>query len=213
MMNFDVSAAVTDRSPHGRVRLGILGSGEGTNFEALAAAVERGELAAELALVISDVTDAGILTKAGARGVPARFIDPGPFKTKMSDEAQVELAARLMEAGVEYVICAGFMRRLKEPVLRAFPRRILNIHPSLLPSFPGRDAVALALAAGATETGCTVHLVNEEIDSGDILAQEKVPIMPGDTHATLLARVHAAEHRLYPRAIAEYVKALKPHPC
>ena len=189
------------------VRLGVLGSGAGSNYAALAEAVERGELAAEFVIVISDVADAGLLKKAEARGVPAVFVDPGPWQTKMSDSAQEEMARRLVEAGAEFVVCAGFMRRLKEPVLKAYPARILNIHPSLLPQFPGRDAIGQALAAGVAETGCTVHLVNEEIDSGDILAQEKVPVLPGDTHTTLVARVNAAEHRLYPRAIAAFVKA------
>lgn len=193
-------------APH-RVRLGVLGSGAGTNYTALAVAIDRGELEAEIVIVISDVADAPILTKSRERETPAVFIDPGPWKTKMSDTAQVEMARRLVEAGVEFVICAGFMRRLKDPVLHAFPNRILNIHPSLLPQFPGRDAVGQALAAGATETGCTVHLVNEEIDSGDILAQQRVAVRPGDTYALLLDRVNAAEHRLYPRTIAAYLKA------
>ena len=185
-------------------RLGVIGSGAGSNLGALAAAMERGELHAEIVLVISDVADAGILTKARARGIASHFVDPGPFKTRLSDEAQEKMAALLQEARVDFVICAGFMRRLKEPVLLAFPRRILNVHPSLLPRFPGRDAVGQALAAGVLETGCTVHLVNEEIDSGDILAQAKVPVLPGDTHGSLTQRVNAAEHILYPQAVAEY---------
>jgi phosphoribosylglycinamide formyltransferase-1 len=200
------------RDPDEFPRLGVIGSGEGTNFEALAHAVQSGELEANIALVISDVADAGILTKALSRGIRAEFVDPGPFKTKMSDEAQQRMADLLVTAGADFVICAGFMRRLKEPVLRAFAGRILNIHPSLLPEFPGRDAVARALAAGVRETGCTVHLVTDEIDSGEILVQEKVPVLPGDTHAALLARVHAAEHRLYPKAIADYVRRMTSSP-
>lgn len=190
-----------------RVRLGVLGSGAGTNYTALAEAIDRGELEAEIVIVISDAADAPLLTRARERETPAVFLDPGPWKTKMSDNTQDEMARRLVEAGVEFVICAGFMRRLKDPVLKAFPNRILNIHPSLLPRFSGRDAIGQALAAGVTETGCTVHLVNEEIDSGDILAQQQVAVRPDDTHATLLARVNAAEHRLYPQTIAAYVKA------
>ena len=189
------------------VRLGVLGSGAGSNYDALAKAVERGELDAEFVIVISDVPEAGLLSKARARSTPAVFVDPGPFQTKLSDAAQKEIARHLVEARAEYVVCAGFMRRLKEPVLNAFRDRILNIHPSLLPQFPGRDAITQALAAGVTETGCTVHLVNEEIDAGDILAQEKVPVLPEDTREALLARVNAAEHRLYPGAIAAYVKS------
>jgi phosphoribosylglycinamide formyltransferase-1 len=124
----------------------------------------------------------------------------------MDEAAQERLAEMLTAARVDLVICAGFMRRLKKPVLRAFPGRILNIHPSLLPQFAGRDAIGMALAAGVNETGCTVHLVNEEIDSGDVLAQARVPVLPGDTHATLLARVHAAEHAVYARVIGEYAR-------
>ncbi len=192
-----------------RVRLGVLASGAGSNFEALAAAVERGELHVDIVIVISDVAKAGILTKAGARGIAAHVVDPGPFKTKLCDEAQEEIAALLMGAQVDLVLCAGFMRRLKDPVLRAFPRRILNVHPSLLPHYPGRDAIGQALAAGVAETGCTVHLVNEEIDSGDILAQSKVPVLTEDTHRSLLARVNAAEHRLYPKAVEEFLKKMQ----
>ena len=189
-------------------RLGIIGSGEGTNFAALADAIARGALSAEIAVVISDVEHSGLLEKARTLGVPAQFLDPGPWQTKLDDAAQQQLADILRAARVDLVICAGFMRRLKEPVLRAFPRRILNIHPSLLPQFAGRDAIGMALAAGVSETGCTVHLVDEGIDSGEILAQSRVPVLPGDTPASLLARVHEAEHALYPRAIGAYFKDL-----
>ncbi len=194
-------------------RLGVIGSGAGSNMGALAAAMERGEVHAEIVLVISDVADAGILTKARAQSIAAHFVDPGPFKNRLSDEAQEKMAALLKEARVDFVICAGFMRRLKEPVLLAFPQRILNVHPSLLPQFPGRDAVGQALAAGVPETGCTVHLVNEEIDSGDILAQAKVPVLPDDTHAALTQRVNAAEHVLYPKAVAEYFREMQNEEC
>lgn len=185
-------------------RLGIIGSGEGTNFAAVARAIEVGTLAAEIVTVISDVQHSGILTKARTLGLPTHFLDPGPWKTKLDDAAQVRLVEMLQEARVDLVICAGFMRRLKEPVLRAFPRRILNIHPSLLPQFAGRDAIGMALEAGVSETGCTVHLVDEGIDSGEVLDQARVPVMRGDTPDTLLARVHEAEHALYPRAIGTY---------
>lgn len=189
-------------------RLGIIGSGEGTNFAAIAAAIARGELAATIAVVITDVPGSGILDKARALGLPAQFLDPGPWKTKLDDSAQQRLADLLTAASVDLVICAGFMRRLKAPVLRAFSDRILNIHPSLLPQFAGRDAIGMALSTGVSETGCTVHLVDEGIDSGEILAQSRVPVLSGDTRATLLARVNAAEHALYPRAIGEYATRL-----
>lgn len=190
-----------------RIRLGILGSGEGTNFSAIAGAITNGRLNAEIVLVVSDNPGAGILHRARALGVAALFVDPGPYKTMLGDAAQQELADRFLEAGVDCVICAGFMRRLKEPVLRAFPQRILNVHPSLLPQFAGRDAVGDALAAGVAETGCTVHLVDENIDAGEIIAQRKVPVLPGDTRESLLKRVHAAEHEIYPDAIAAWCRA------
>ena len=117
-------------------RLGVIGSGAGSNMGALAAAMERGEVHAEIVLVISDVADAGILTKARSQNIAAHFVDPGPYKNRLSDEAQEKMAALLKEARVDFVICAGFMRRLKEPVLLAFPQRILNVHHCCL-SFPG----------------------------------------------------------------------------
>ncbi len=189
-------------------RLGIIGSGAGTNFAALARAVADGTLPAEIVTVISDVASSGVLDKARALGLPAHFLDPGPWRTKLDDAAQVRLAGMLRDAGADLVICAGFMRRLKEPVLRAFPRRILNIHPSLLPQFAGRDAVGMALEAGVTGTGCTVHLVDEGIDSGEVLGQARVPVLPDDTHASLLRRIHEAEHALYPQAIRDYWRRL-----
>lgn len=195
----------TDSTP---VRLGVIGSGQGTNFEAVARAIDAGELNATPVIVISDVETAGILTKARGRGIPAHFVDPGPYATKLSDEAQERMAALFAEAGVEVIICAGFMRKLKEPVLGPYGGRILNVHPSLLPQFPGRDAIAQALAAGVKETGCTVHLVTEEIDSGAVLSQERVAIGEGETHAGLLAKVNAAEHRLYTRTIADFIRTL-----
>lgn len=189
-------------------RLGILGSGEGTNFAALAGSIARGELRAEIAIVISDAEGSGILKKARALGLPTQFLHPGEGRTRLDDSAQQQLADVLREARVDLVICAGFMRRLKEPVLRAFPRRILNIHPSLLPQFAGRDAISMALDAGVSETGCTVHLVDEGIDSGEVLAQSRVPILPGDTRESLLARINQAEHALYPGAIQGYWQRL-----
>lgn len=188
-----------------KVKLGVLGSGAGTNFVALARAISEGAVQAEVVLVISDVASAGILQRAAEFGIPAAFVDPGPFETKLGDAAQTEVARRFQEAGVEFIICAGFMRRLKAPVLDLWARRILNIHPSLLPAFPGRDAPGQALAAGVGETGCTVHLVDEGIDSGEILAQSAVPIVPGDTRAEVIARINAAEQALYPAVIQSFI--------
>jgi len=188
-----------------RPKLGVLGSGAGTNFTALAQAIREGRVQAEVVLVLSDVATAGILARAAEFDIPAAFVDPGPYQTKLGDAAQEEIARRFREAGVEFIVCAGFMRRLKAPVLEPWARRILNIHPSLLPQFPGRDAVGQAMAAGVTDTGCTVHLVDEGIDSGEILAQSPVTLLPGDTRAEALAKVNAAEQALYPRIIEEYI--------
>ncbi|MGI8601409.1 MAG: phosphoribosylglycinamide formyltransferase [Verrucomicrobiales bacterium] len=187
-----------------RLRLGVLGSGRGSNFEAILKAIADGILDAEVALVISDVESARILEIARAAGIPAVFVDPGPFSTKLADAAQLEISDRLRDAGVDLVALAGFMRRLKEPVLSTFAGRILNIHPSLLPAFPGRDAWQQALNSGVAETGTTVHLVTADIDAGPILGQEKVPISAGDTVESLRQKVSQAEHRLYPRVIAAY---------
>jgi phosphoribosylglycinamide formyltransferase-1 len=181
--------------------LGILGSGSGSNMQAILDAIEDRSLDARIALVLSDNPDAFILERARANGIESGVIDCGGFHTKFPDDAQRETAARLMAAGVELVCLAGFMRMVKRPLLDAFPGRILNIHPALLPAFPGLEAWKQALAAGAAETGATVHYVDEGMDTGPVILQEKVPVLPGDTAASLHARIQAAEHRLYPAAI------------
>jgi phosphoribosylglycinamide formyltransferase-1 len=181
--------------------LGILGSGSGSNMQAILDAIDAGTLAARIALVLSDNPDAFILERARRRGIPTGLIDCGGFRTRFPDEAQAATAARLQAAGVELVCLAGFLRLVKRPLLDAFPHRILNIHPSLLPAFPGLESWKQALAAGVSETGCTVHLVDEGMDTGPPILQERVPILPGDTPATLHARIQVVEHRLYPAAI------------
>jgi formyltetrahydrofolate-dependent phosphoribosylglycinamide formyltransferase len=198
-----------ERAALRKPRLAILGSGVGSNFSAIAEAIAGGQLHAEIALVVSDVERAPLLVKARSRQVPALFIDPGPWSTKFDDAAQRELASQLQAAGIDFVVCAGFMRRLKAPVLIPYAGRILNIHPSLLPAYRGRDAIARALADGALATGCTVHLVDEAIDSGTVLAQAEVPILPGDTVESLAARVHEAEHLLYPQEISRFLTSLR----
>jgi formyltetrahydrofolate-dependent phosphoribosylglycinamide formyltransferase len=196
--------APADRTGFGiRPRLGVLGSGHGSNFEAIAAAIDSGSLAAEIAAVISDVADSRLLALARERGLPAIHIEPGSEKGgRLSDAALKEIADRLQAASVDLVILAGFMRIVRPPLLDTFAGRILNIHPSLLPKYPGLGAWKQALESGDTETGCTVHLVDNGIDSGEILAQARVPILPGDTPGTLHARIQEQEHALYPRAIA-----------
>jgi phosphoribosylglycinamide formyltransferase-1 len=154
-------------------------------------------------VVISDVEEAGILAIAREFEVPAMFLPPGRFRTKLEPEVEEELVRLLRAAGVELVILAGFMRVLKTPMLEAFPKRIINLHPSLLPKFPGREAWAQALAAGETVTGCTVHYVDAGVDSGEIIAQREVLILPNDTPASLHARIQLAERELFPAVIGE----------
>ena len=189
------------------LKLGILGSGKGSNFRAIADAIAAGTLDAEVRVVASDVEDAGILTLARERGSRAEYVAPGRFKTKLEPENEARLAAMLREAGVELVVLAGYMRMIKPPLLEAFPRRIVNIHPSLLPAFPGLEAWRQALAAGVPETGCTVHYVDAGMDTGEIIAQRAVPVRPGDTAETLHARIQVAEHALYPEVLAELARA------
>ena len=190
------------------MRLGILGSGSGSNMQAILDAIEDGTLDAEIVLVLSDNPGAFILDRATSNGIPAGIIDCLGFKSKFPDEVQAETARRLLEAGVDIVCLAGFMRLVKRPLLDAFPGRILNIHPSLLPDFPGIDAWKQALAAGATEAGCTVHYVDEGMDTGPIICQAKVPVFPDDTPESLHARIQIEEHRLYPEAIQLVADAL-----
>jgi phosphoribosylglycinamide formyltransferase-1 len=186
----------------GRFRLGVLGSGKGSNLVALAEACAAGQVPAEIAVVLSDVADAGILRHARERGLAAEFIAPGKFRTKLDEEAERAYAQRLQGAGVDLVALAGFMRVLKGDFLRAFPQRVVNIHPSLLPAFPGLEAWKQALDHGVKVTGCTVHFVDQGIDSGPIIAQETVPVLADDTPASLHERIQEAERRLYPRVIA-----------
>lgn len=182
-------------------RLGILGSGKGSNFVAIADAIWAGAVPAEVGLVVSDVEGAGILDRARERGVPARFIPPGRFRTKLDEDAEPAYIAALREAQVDLVVLAGFMRILKGEFLRTFSGRVVNIHPSLLPSFPGLEAWRQALDYGVKVTGCTVHLVDQGIDTGPILAQRAVPVLEGDTAAALHARIQEAERGLYPTVV------------
>ena len=190
------------------VRLGILGSGKGTNCRAILESIRNGALAAEVRVVISDVFDAPILEIAREFLVPTAYLPPGRFQTRLEPQAEADLVRMLRDSSVELVVLAGFMRVLKAPTLEAFPRRILNIHPSLLPKFPGLEAWKQALVAGETVTGCTVHYVDEKVDHGDVIAQREVPILPHDTPETLHTRIQIAEHELYPRAINEVCRKL-----
>ncbi|MDQ2918788.1 MAG: phosphoribosylglycinamide formyltransferase [Verrucomicrobiota bacterium] len=186
------------------IGIGILGSGKGSNCPVLLERIRAGTLCAEARVVIADVFNAGILQVAKEFGVPNAFVPPGKFRTKMEPAAEEALVQMLRDAAVELVVLAGFMRVLKEPTLSAFPHRIINIHPSLLPKFPGLEAWKQALAAGESVTGCTVHYVDAGVDSGEIILQREVPILPNDTSETLHARIQIAEHELYPEAIAQF---------
>src|SRR6266446_4129825 len=190
------------------VPLGILGSGKGTNCRAILESIRSGVLAAEVRVVISDVFDAPILDIAREFSIPNAYLPPGRFHTRLEPQAEGDLVRMLRDAGVELVILAGFMRVLKSPMLDAFPRRIVNIHPSLLPKFPGLEAWKQALVAGEKVTGCTVHYVDEKIDHGDVIAQREVSILPDDTAETLHARIQIAEHALYPAVIAQFCRQL-----
>src|SRR5215831_15840759 len=189
-----------------RLPIGILGSGKGSNCRAILERIRSGDLAAEARLVLSDVLDAPILDNAREFGVANAYLPPGRFRTRLEPEIEEQLVQMLRDADVELVVLAGFMRVLHEPMLKAFPRRIINIHPSLLPKFPGLEACKQALAAGEKVTGCTVHYVDEKIDHGKIIAQSEVPILPEDTPESVHARIQIAERELYPAVIAELCK-------
>ena len=187
-------------------RLAVLGSGKGRNFVAIQEAIMQKKLDAQIVLVISDQPDALILFRATSFGLPTAVLPASPFRTKLSPEGEIALVELLRKHTVEWVVLAGYMRVVKEPLLNAFPGRIINIHPSLLPAFKGLHAWEQALAAGVPETGCTVHFVNRDIDAGEIIAQQHVPVMPGDTAETLHARIQVAEHELYPSALAKVLR-------
>ena len=186
----------------GLLRLGVLGSGRGSNLVAIAEAIGRGDLPAKITAAISDVEDAAFLQHAEQLGIPSQFIHPGKYRTKLDENAEQAYIAALQSAHVDLVVLAGFMRILKGEFLRAFEGRVINIHPSLLPSFPGLEAWKQALDYGVKHTGATVHFVDQGIDSGAIIAQETLPVQDEDTPESLLERIHNAEHRILPNAIA-----------
>jgi phosphoribosylglycinamide formyltransferase-1 len=192
------------------VPIAILGSGKGSNCRAILRNIQQGKLSAEARVVISDVLDAPILEIAREFEVPNAYLPPGRFRTRLEPAAEAELVETLRELKVELVVLAGFMRLLKEPMLSAFPRRIINIHPSLLPKFPGLEAWKQALVAGEKVTGVTVHFVDEQIDHGDVIAQRAVPVLSGDTPESLHARIQVVEQVLYPEALENVCRQLQP---
>ena len=180
-------------------RLGVLVSGRGSNLQALIDAIGRGELDATIAIVVSNVPDAGALARAAAAGIETLVM---PHRDGPSREAyDTALAQVLLARGVRLVCLAGFMRRLSSRFLEEFPGPVLNVHPSLLPAFPGIDGPGQALAHGVKVAGCTVHLVTPELDAGPIVLQAAVPVEPGDSVHALAARILEQEHRLLPRAV------------
>lgn len=184
-------------------RIAVLASGNGSNFEALAAAAARGELGGEIVALLCDDPSARALERARRLRIEALIPPVGRFRTKLEDE-QPWLAA-LAERGVGLVLLAGFMRRLHAPILEAFANRLLNIHPSLLPAFPGRDAIGQAWRHGVRVTGCTVHLVEEALDGGPIVAQAAIEVGEGESLESLESRLHEAEHALYPAAVHRFL--------
>jgi len=192
----------------GIINIGVLGSGKGSNFQAMAGAIQAGELNARIVCVLSNVPDALILERARALEIPAEYIDPAPFKTKLDGEAELKLIDRLHHYGAELIVLAGFMMIIKRRLLEAYARRIINIHPSLLPAFPGLEAWKQALNAGAKTTGCTVHYVDKGTDTGSIILQRKVEVKPGDTPEILHARIQEQEHIAYPEAIKLVIKQI-----
>ena len=184
------------------MRIGVLGSGSGSNYAAVAAAIQAGTLTGvEVALVISDVRDARILSRAEAFGHAHQYLPADDFKTKLDGPQEQAYISALRGARVDYVVLAGFMRMVKQGLLAAFPQRVINIHPALLPAFPGLESWKQALAYGAKVAGCTVHFVDEGTDSGPIILQKAVPVREDDTPATLHARIQEQEHAAFPEAL------------
>ena len=185
------------------MRIVILGSGRGSNAEAILQAQQAGRLGrARVVQIFSDQPDARILELGPRFGVPAQFVDPAPFKTKLEGEGEARFIAALSAARPDLVVLAGFMRVLKPGFLNAFAGKIINLHPSLLPSFPGLDGIGQAWRRGVKVTGCTVHHVTAEVDGGPIIDQTAVRVEPGDTLESLTEKIHAAEHALLPAVIA-----------
>ena len=172
---------------------------------AIADACASGKYPMEIAMVLSDVEDAGILERARERKLAGRFVAPGKYRTKLDEESEREYIKVLKDAGVDLVVLAGFMRILKGEFLRAFSHRVVNIHPALLPSFPGLEAWRQALEYGVKVTGCTVHCVDQGIDTGPILAQATVAVLDNDTAGGLHERIQQVERVLYPETIAAFL--------
>lgn len=183
------------------LQIGVLGSGSGSNMQSILDAIDAGTLHAEIKIVLADVQNAKILDRAKKHGIPCQWLDCAPFKTKLEGDAELRCIDLLKNAGVDTVVLAGFMRIVKPALLNAFPHRVLNIHPALLPAFPGIHGWTQALEYGAKVAGCTVHFVDTGTDTGPIIVQKCVPVEEDDTPETLHARIQVQEHIAYPEAL------------
>ena len=189
--------------------IAVLGSGRGTNFQALTEAISAGRLDARIACVLSNVENALILERARKLNIPAEYVSPAPFKTKLDGAAEQQTIDRLHHYGAELIVLAGFMMIIKARLLAAYAGRIVNIHPALLPSFPGLDAWKQALTCGVKVTGCTVHYVDAGTDTGPIILQRTVPVLENDTVESLHARIQEQEHLAYPAAIQQVITKIR----
>jgi len=185
----------------GRLQVGVLASGRGSNLQALIDSSAAGKIDVDVAVVISDVAGAQALERAGSAGIPAVHVPPGRFRTKLTPEAEQRYIDVLDEHGVEVVVLAGFMRILHDDFLNRYSGRVVNVHPALLPSFPGLHGQKQALDYGVKWSGATVHFVDAGVDTGPIILQAAVPVLDGDTEETLSARILEQEHRIYPEAL------------
>ncbi|MGN0846445.1 MAG: phosphoribosylglycinamide formyltransferase [Kiritimatiellia bacterium] len=183
------------------LKLGVLGSGSGSNMQSIVDAIEAGELDAEIRLVLADVKDAYILERARRHNIPCQWLDCSPWKTKLEGPGEETCIRLLKDAGCDTVVLAGFMRIVKSKLLAAFPMRVLNIHPALLPAFPGVHSWTQALDYGCKVAGVTVHFVDAGTDSGPIIVQKSVPVLEDDTPETLHARIQVQEHIAFPEAL------------
>jgi phosphoribosylglycinamide formyltransferase-1 len=184
-----------------KLKLGVLGSGSGTNMQSIVDAIDAGTLDAEIRIVLSDVADAKILDRAKRHGIPCAWLDCSPWKTKLEGAGEDRCIEMLKGAGVDTVVLAGFMRIVKPGLLAAFPNRVINIHPALLPAFPGVHGWTQALDYGCKIAGVTVHFVDAGTDTGPIIVQKTVPVLEDDTPETLHARIQVQEHIAYPEAL------------
>ena len=185
-----------------RLKIGVLGSGSGSNMQSIVDEIEAGRLDAEVRVVLADVPDAKILDRAKRHGIPCQYLDCAPWKTKLEGQAEDRCIEILKGAGVDTVVLAGFMRIVKPKLLAAFPNRVLNIHPALLPAFPGVHSWKQALDYGCKVAGVTVHFVDGGTDTGPIIVQKAVPVLEDDTPETLHARIQVEEHKAFPEALA-----------